>query len=51
MRIFEDTAQEIDERSSERMNFRTKPRVKAAIQQGRSPLRGGRLRLYNERSL
>ena len=33
MRIFEDTVQEIDERSSERMNFRTKPRVKAAIQQ------------------
>lgn len=32
MRSFEDTANDIDERSSERMNFRTKPRVKAAIQ-------------------
>ena len=33
MRNFEDTAQDINERSSERMNFRTKPRVKVAIQQ------------------
>lgn len=32
MRSFEGTTQNIDERSSERMNFRTKPRVKAAIQ-------------------
>ena len=33
MRSFEDAAQDICEHSSERMNFRTKPRVKAAIQQ------------------
>jgi uncharacterized protein (DUF1778 family) len=32
MRAFDDTTSEIDERSSERMNFRTKPRIKQAIQ-------------------
>jgi uncharacterized protein (DUF1778 family) len=30
---FEDQVGAIDERSSERMNFRTKPRIKRAIQQ------------------
>jgi uncharacterized protein (DUF1778 family) len=30
---FHDKVAEIDERSSERMNFRTKPRIKKAIQQ------------------
>lgn len=29
---FEDKSKEIDERSSERMNFRTKPRIKETIQ-------------------
>ncbi len=33
MRSYENTAQVLDERSSERMSFRAKPRVKAAIQQ------------------
>ncbi len=33
MRCFENTAQVLDERSSKRMSLRTKPRVKAAIQQ------------------
>jgi uncharacterized protein (DUF1778 family) len=32
MRAFDDTTSAIDERSSERMNFRTKPRIKQAIQ-------------------
>jgi uncharacterized protein (DUF1778 family) len=32
VRAFGDTTREIDERSSERMNFRTKPRIKRAIQ-------------------
>jgi uncharacterized protein (DUF1778 family) len=32
MRAIDDTTSEIDERSSERMNFRTKPRIKRAIQ-------------------
>jgi uncharacterized protein (DUF1778 family) len=32
MLSFEDTVGAIDERSSERMNFRTKPRIKRAIQ-------------------
>lgn len=32
MRTFEDTTADIDERSSERMNFRAKPRIKKAIQ-------------------
>lgn len=32
MRTFDNTTSEIDERSSERMNFRTKPRIKRAIQ-------------------
>ena len=32
MRAFDDVTSEIDERSSERMNFRTKPRIKQAIQ-------------------
>jgi uncharacterized protein (DUF1778 family) len=32
MRSFDDTTSAIDERSSERMNFRTKPRIKRAIQ-------------------
>ena len=32
MRGFHDNAREFDERSTERMNFRTKPRIKAAIQ-------------------
>ena len=32
MRAFDDTTSEIDERSTERMNFRTKPRIKQAIQ-------------------
>ena len=30
---FEDTAGSVDERSTERMNFRTKPRIKATIRQ------------------
>ena len=30
---FEDTANAVEERSTERMNFRTKPRIKATIQQ------------------
>ena len=29
---FEDKAKEVEERSTERMNFRTKPHIKAAIQ-------------------
>jgi uncharacterized protein (DUF1778 family) len=33
MLAFRDKVAEIDERSSERMNFRTKPRIKKAIQQ------------------
>ncbi|KFB11143.1 DUF1778 domain-containing protein [Nitratireductor basaltis] len=33
MRMFADATAEIDERASERMNFRTKPRIKHAIQQ------------------
>lgn len=33
MLAFQDKVSEIDERSSERMNFRTKPRIKKAIQQ------------------
>lgn len=33
MPTLDDTIQETDERSSERMNFRTKPRIKRAIQQ------------------
>jgi len=33
MGTFHDEVREIDERSSERMNFRTKPRIKKAIQQ------------------
>jgi uncharacterized protein (DUF1778 family) len=32
MRAFDDATGMIDERSSERMNFRTKPRIKRAIQ-------------------
>ncbi len=32
MRAIDEVASEIDERSSERMNFRTKPRIKQAIQ-------------------
>lgn len=32
MASFEDQVSAIDERSTERMNFRTKPRIKAAIQ-------------------
>ena len=32
MRAIDDTNSEIDERSSERMNFRTKPRIKQIIQ-------------------
>lgn len=32
MRTFNDTTKDIDERSSERMNFRTKPRIKQTIQ-------------------
>ena len=32
MRGFHDSAREFDERSTERMNFRTKPRIKEAIQ-------------------
>ena len=31
MRAFNDTAKDIDERASERMNFRTKPHIKQAI--------------------
>ena len=31
---FEDTAGSVDERSTERMNFRTKPRIKAAALSG-----------------
>jgi uncharacterized protein (DUF1778 family) len=31
MRAFDDKAGQIEERSSERMNFRTKPRIKEAI--------------------
>jgi uncharacterized protein (DUF1778 family) len=33
MLAFQDKVTDIDERSSERMNFRTKPRIKKAIQQ------------------
>ncbi|WP_217570198.1 DUF1778 domain-containing protein [Mesorhizobium sp. GbtcB19] len=33
MESFHDEIREIEERSSERMNFRTKPRIKKAIQQ------------------
>ena len=33
MLSFQDTVSVVDERSSERMNFRTKPRIKQAIQQ------------------
>lgn len=32
MRSFRDKVSEVDERSTERMNFRTKPRIKEAIQ-------------------
>ena len=32
MLSFQDTVNTVDERSSERMNFRTKPRIKQAIQ-------------------
>lgn len=32
MLAFRDSVTEVDERSSERMNFRTKPRIKEAIQ-------------------
>jgi uncharacterized protein (DUF1778 family) len=32
MRAFNDTIKDIDERASERMNFRTKPHIKQAIQ-------------------
>lgn len=32
MLAFRDQVNEVDERSSERMNFRTKPRIKEAIQ-------------------
>lgn len=32
MLAFHDKVSEVDERSSERMNFRTKPRIKQAIQ-------------------
>lgn len=32
MRAFHDTTKDIDERASERMNFRTKPHIKQAIQ-------------------
>ena len=32
MRSFQDAVSTIDERSSERMNFRTKPRIKQTIQ-------------------
>ena len=32
MLAFDDKVSEVDERSSERMNFRTKPRIKQAIQ-------------------
>lgn len=32
MRSLDDTIGDVDERSSERMNFRTKPRIKRAIQ-------------------
>lgn len=32
MRAFDDKTAQIEERSSERMNFRTKPRIKEAIQ-------------------
>ncbi|MGE0210714.1 MAG: DUF1778 domain-containing protein [Parvibaculaceae bacterium] len=33
MRAFSDRTADIDERASERMNFRTKPHIKQAIQQ------------------
>lgn len=33
MLVFHDTARAIDERNEARMNFRTKPRIKRAIQQ------------------
>ncbi|WP_182086359.1 DUF1778 domain-containing protein [Aureimonas sp. ME7] len=32
MRVFHDETQDVAERSTERMNFRTKPRIKEAIQ-------------------
>lgn len=33
MRAFHDTTRDVEERASERMNFRTKPHIKEAIQQ------------------
>ncbi len=33
MRAFNETTKDVDERASERMNFRTKPHIKRAIQQ------------------
>lgn len=33
MRTFEDLTMDIDEKATERMNFRTKPHIKRAIQQ------------------
>lgn len=33
MRAFDDSAKSVDERASERMNFRIKPHIKSAIQQ------------------
>ena len=41
MRAIDDVTSEIDERSSERMNFRTKPRIKQAIQRAGRPVRDG----------
>jgi len=33
MRVFHDTTRDVEQRASERMNFRTKPHIKEAIQQ------------------
>lgn len=33
MRAFHDTTHDVDQKASERMNFRTKPHIKRAIQQ------------------
>lgn len=40
MRAFTDSTKDIDERATERMNFRTKPHIKQAIQRGSTQRRG-----------
>ena len=48
---FEDTAESVDERSTERMNFRTKPRIKATIQQAAALSGVDDFCLHDERSI